>query len=311
MGTLSVFLDVPLTETDLPLDVYREDPSPKKVCLGHTGCQTDCPDETWIPLVVQRVLLKIPQDPTLDHEYLPHLGMTAFTTAAMELLIGKDNHALLENRAGAVQTVGGTGALWIGAEFLNRWYKPNDFAPATVYISVPQIGNLGCIFHVAGFTNICTYHYWDPVNLTVNTQGLLEELQNMIPHFPYFFFPRQQSLKTLVKRIMLIREKLKEKLRILGTPGSWEHLTAQSGVNSFIGLLPSQVDFLAKRKHIYLLPNGQINICSINSRNLNYVAQSIHEAVVSTTVEDHRPSTDLDDPARNSIDEVPARCSFR
>lgn len=35
---------------------------------------------------------------------------------------------------------------------------------------------------------------------------------------------------------MLIREKLKEKLRILGTPGSWEHITRQLGVHSFIGL---------------------------------------------------------------------------
>lgn len=47
---------------------------------------------------------------------------------------------------------------------------------------------------------------------------------------------RKLSLRMLVERIMLIREKLKEKLRILGTPGSWEHLTAQSGMCSFIGL---------------------------------------------------------------------------
>ncbi|XP_042331475.1 putative aspartate aminotransferase, cytoplasmic 2 [Sceloporus undulatus] len=417
MATLSVFLDVPLvTETDVALDVYRADPSRKKVCLGHAGCQTDQGDEPWIPPVVQRVLLQISQDPTLDHEYLPRLGMEAFRRAAMELLIGKENHALLDNRAGAVQTVGETGALWIGADFLRRWYKPNHSAQATVYIAVSQLGYLGCIFQVAGFTDIRTYHYWDPVNLTVDTEGLLEELQNapegsivslhapeemgLTPEewekvaammeqkqlFPFFNIEAQglasgnldrdawalrhfvdkgfellcaqsfsrifglyeehvgnlivvtkdnetliriqsqvakqigmiwfcpsslggrviamvltspallyewkQSLQALVKRIMLIREKLKEKLRILGTPGSWEHLTTQSGVNSFIGLLPSQVEFLAKHKHIYLLPNGQINICSINSKNLNYVAQSIHEAFVSSN---GRDSTDSDD----------------
>lgn len=53
----------------------------------------------------------------------------------------------------------------------------------------------------------------------------------------YLCLLRKQSLRMLVERMMLIREKLKEKLRIQGTPGSWEHLTAQSGTRSFIGLL--------------------------------------------------------------------------
>ncbi|KAH0623180.1 hypothetical protein JD844_031220 [Phrynosoma platyrhinos] len=114
----------------------------------------------------------------------------------------------------------------------------------------------------------------------------------------------KQSLQALVKRIMLIREKLKEKLRILGTPGSWEHLTTQSGVNSFIGLLPSQVEFLAKHKHIYLLPNGQINICSINSKNLNYVARSIHEAVLSTTVQDYSLSGESEDKIQLKVPQI-------
>uniref|UniRef100_A0A674I196 aspartate transaminase n=1 Tax=Terrapene triunguis TaxID=2587831 RepID=A0A674I196_9SAUR len=92
----------------------------------------------------------------------------------------------------------------------------------------------------------------------------------------------KQSLRMLAEKIMLIREKLKEKLRILGTPGCWEHLTAQSGTRSFTGLLPSQVAFLEKHKHIYLLGSGQVSVCSINSHNLDYVAQSINEAVSGT-----------------------------
>ncbi|XP_032642796.1 putative aspartate aminotransferase, cytoplasmic 2 [Chelonoidis abingdonii] len=92
----------------------------------------------------------------------------------------------------------------------------------------------------------------------------------------------KQSLRMLAEKIMLIREKLKEKLRILGTPGFWDHLTAQSGTRSFTGLLSSQVAFLEKHKHIYLLGSGQVSVCSINSHNLDYVAQSINEAVSST-----------------------------
>lgn len=43
-----------------------------------------------------------------------------------------------------------------------------------------------------------------------------------------------------------------------------------------------QVAYLVKHKHIYLHTDGQVSMCSINSHNMDYVAQSIHEAVVAT-----------------------------
>ncbi|XP_027455585.1 putative aspartate aminotransferase, cytoplasmic 2 isoform X2 [Zalophus californianus] len=46
----------------------------------------------------------------------------------------------------------------------------------------------------------------------------------------------KQSLKGLVENIMLIKEKVKEKLRLLGTPGSWDHITDQNGPHSYLGL---------------------------------------------------------------------------
>ncbi|XP_066495771.1 putative aspartate aminotransferase, cytoplasmic 2 [Tiliqua scincoides] len=419
MTTVSIFLDVPLVKvTDVPLDAYHEDPSPQKVCLGHAGCQTDA-DEPWIPPVTKRVMRQAREDPTRTYEYLPELGIYAFTKAATELALGKDSRALLENRAGGVQTLGGTGAVFIGAEFLRRWYKPKHSTLVTVYIGAPQLGSLGCIFKAAGFTDIHSYHYWDSIKLRVNIGDFLKELQRaaegsvvfmhapeetgltqqdwvkvaavmerkrLFPFFdmaaqglasgnldidawavrlfvakgfellcaqslskifglydermgnlivvtrdnqtlirvhsqitqlidmmwfgptnlgariitmvltsPALLYEWKQSLRMLVERMMLIREKLKEKLRIQGTPGSWEHLTAQSGTRSFIGLLPSQVEFLANEKHIYLLANNQISICSVNSKNLNYVVQSIHEAVTSTT---------LPDDARKDLEEV-------
>uniref|UniRef100_A0A7N5PA92 Uncharacterized protein n=1 Tax=Ailuropoda melanoleuca TaxID=9646 RepID=A0A7N5PA92_AILME len=46
----------------------------------------------------------------------------------------------------------------------------------------------------------------------------------------------KQSLKGLVENIMLVKEKVKEKLRLLGTPGSWDHITDQNGPHSYLGL---------------------------------------------------------------------------
>ncbi|XP_067406865.1 aspartate aminotransferase, cytoplasmic-like [Emydura macquarii macquarii] len=403
MAALSLFLDVPLTRgADRLLDAYRQDPSPDKVYLDHWGCQTDS-GEAWVCPAVRQTLRQIADDPTLDHEYLPVLGFPRFTQAATELALGRASCAVTENRAGGVHTVGGRGAVRIGAEFLRRWYDRNSPSPVVVYIAFPQWDSLQCVFQDAGFTEIRPYHCWDPVKLAVATEGFLAVLESapdrsiVVLHapeetglsptqweevartmrrkrlFPFFDVPAQglasgdldrdawalrhfvthgfelfcaqsfsktfglhdervgnlivvardnetlarirsqlqkqvmatwatpanvgarvvatvlsnralwgkwkQSLRMLVEKIMLIREKLKEKLRILGTPGSWEHLTAQAGTRSFMGLFPSQVAFLAKHKHIYLHQSGQFSVCSLNSHNLDYVAQSVSEAV--------------------------------
>lgn len=40
-----------------------------------------------------------------------------------------------------------------------------------------------------------------------------------------------------------------------------------------------QVEYLVSEKHIYLLPSGRINMCGLTTKNIDYVATSIHEAV--------------------------------
>lgn len=40
-----------------------------------------------------------------------------------------------------------------------------------------------------------------------------------------------------------------------------------------------QVEFMIKEKHVYLMASGRINMCGLTSKNIDYVAQSIHEAV--------------------------------
>ncbi|NP_001014025.2 putative aspartate aminotransferase, cytoplasmic 2 [Rattus norvegicus] len=99
---------------------------------------------------------------------------------------------------------------------------------------------------------------------------------------PALFGEWKQSLKGVVENIMLIKEKVKEKLRLLGTPGSWNHITRQSGTHGYLGLNYQQVEFLVKKKHIYLPKTSRINFTCINSSNIDYITQSIHEAVMLT-----------------------------
>ncbi|XP_005398477.1 PREDICTED: putative aspartate aminotransferase, cytoplasmic 2 isoform X1 [Chinchilla lanigera] len=89
------------------------------------------------------------------------------------------------------------------------------------------------------------------------------------------------SLKVVVEKMMLIKEKVKEKLRLLGTPGSWDHITEQTGTHGYLGLSYQQVQYLIMKKHIYIPKNGRINFTCINASNIDYVTQSISEAVLS------------------------------
>lgn len=44
-------------------------------------------------------------------------------------------------------------------------------------------------------------------------------------------------------------------------------------------LTAQQVAYMIKEKHIYLMASGRINMCGLTTQNIDYVAQSIHEAV--------------------------------
>lgn len=51
-------------------------------------------------------------------------------------------------------------------------------------------------------------------------------------------------------------------------------------LTSFSNVSPAkQVEYMIKEKHIYLMANGRINMCGLTTKNLDYVASSIHEAV--------------------------------
>ncbi|CAL8332113.1 unnamed protein product [Arctogadus glacialis] len=89
----------------------------------------------------------------------------------------------------------------------------------------------------------------------------------------------QEGVWHMAARCMLVRERLREKLRLLGTPGCWDHLTQQTGPYCCTGLNVEQVEYLSKRKHVYVLPNGCLNVSAVNSCNLDYVTEALHEAL--------------------------------
>ncbi|CAD6189097.1 unnamed protein product [Caenorhabditis auriculariae] len=88
-----------------------------------------------------------------------------------------------------------------------------------------------------------------------------------------------ESIKAMSDRIKTMRAALREKLEALGTPGSWNHITQQIGMFSFTGLNEDQVNHLISKHKVFLLSDGRINICGLNTNNIEYVAQAIDETV--------------------------------
>lgn len=86
--------------------------------------------------VVQKVESALAQDKSLNHEYLPVLGLDVFSQAATKMLLGTESPAIDQSRAIGIQTLSGTGALRVAAEFLARILKCDTF-----YYSKPTWGN--------------------------------------------------------------------------------------------------------------------------------------------------------------------------
>ncbi|MBC8722925.1 aspartate/tyrosine/aromatic aminotransferase [Paraburkholderia sp. 31.1] len=87
--------------------------------------------------------------------YLPMAGFAHYRDAVQSLVFGDDSTARTEGRIATVQTLGGSGALKVGADFIKRY-----FAGSRVWVSDPTWENHRFIFERAGF-EVDTYPYYD------------------------------------------------------------------------------------------------------------------------------------------------------
>lgn len=126
----------------------------------------------WVLPVVKKAEQATVDDASLNHEYLPVLGLESFTNAATGLLLGEDSEYIKNKKAFGVQTLSGTGALRVGAEFLARIMKRSVF-----YYSDPTWENHQKIFLSAGFTEGHSYRYWDPLTRGIDFEGFVADLQ--------------------------------------------------------------------------------------------------------------------------------------
>ena len=155
-------------------EAFRADPSPAKVNLG-VGVYQDANGK--IPVlesVLQAAKIWASQEDTKT--YLPIDGVPAFVQANQELLFGKDSSLLRDKRVATVQSVGGSGGLKLGIEFIKRF-----FPETTIYISDPSWENHRVIFEAAGM-KVETYPYYDPKTCGLRAADMLTTLRGLKAH---------------------------------------------------------------------------------------------------------------------------------
>ena len=105
--------------------------------------------------------------------YLPMDGLKPYNQATQALLLGENSPARKAGRAVTVQTLGGSGALKVGADFLKKYFPESE-----VWVSQPTWENHIAIFNGAGIQSHF-YPYFDAATNGVDLDGMLAELRKI------------------------------------------------------------------------------------------------------------------------------------
>ncbi|MBL8306069.1 MAG: aspartate/tyrosine/aromatic aminotransferase [Rubrivivax sp.] len=152
-------------------EAFQKDPRPHKVNLS-IGIYFD--DAGRIPVLdcVRRAEAQM-LEAGAAKPYLPIGGDPAARKAVQQLLFGADHPVLAEQRVVTLQTVGSSGGLRVGADFLRRWLPGS-----AVWVSDPTWDNHRAMFEGAGLA-VNTYPYYDAATGGLAFDALLQSLATL------------------------------------------------------------------------------------------------------------------------------------
>ena len=135
------------------MEDFQADPRPNKVSLS-IGIYFD--DEGRLPVMsaVRKAETALLQN-IGPRSYLPMEGMAPYRLAVQKLVFGAQHEAVTSGRIATLQTLGGSGGLKVGGDFLRRY-----FGGSQVWVSDPTWENHRALFEGAGF-QVNTYPYYD------------------------------------------------------------------------------------------------------------------------------------------------------
>lgn len=149
-------------------EAFKAETRPNKINLG-IGVYKDAKGQTPIMRAVKKAEERLLEQENTKN-YLTIDGIADYNQRAKELLFGKDSPVVKENRARTAQSLGGTGALRIAAEFIKRQTNAKQ-----VWISSPTWPNHNAIFNAVGVP-IREYRYYDADKKALDWDNLIADL---------------------------------------------------------------------------------------------------------------------------------------
>lgn len=152
-------------------EAFKTDPRKEKVNLS---IGVYCTEEGKVPLlkVVEQTEKKLAESGE-PHTYLPISGIPAFTSGVQKLIFGATSEVVKSKRAATVQSLGGTGALKVGADFLSTVLTNPE-----AVVSAPTWQNHVAIFESAGF-KVGSYPYYDKKTGGIDFPAMLDCLNGL------------------------------------------------------------------------------------------------------------------------------------
>jgi aspartate aminotransferase len=160
----------PLDANKATTAAYKADPNPNKVNLGEGIYKDDNGVAYVLPCV--REAEKILAKNNVDHEYCPISGVPSFCKSAATFAFGEDSALMRDGKVATVQTLSGTGALRIGADFIAKFLP----RATPVYISDPTWVNHRALFATAG-CEVRTYKWYDRAKNALDIEQCLKDMQ--------------------------------------------------------------------------------------------------------------------------------------
>ena len=148
------------------VETFKRDPRPHKINLS-IGIYFDNDGNMTQPESVKTAEERVGIG---AKGYLPMEGHAGLRAELPKLLFGDKHRVITENCVTTVQTLGGSGALRLGADFLHNW-----FGESKVFVSDPTWDNHRGIFAAAGF-EVGDYPYYDPATIGVKFAELCDFL---------------------------------------------------------------------------------------------------------------------------------------
>ncbi|MGR4868254.1 aromatic amino acid transaminase [Variovorax sp. LARHSF232] len=135
------------------MEDFQKDPRADKVSLG-IGIYLD--EQGRLPVLdCVRQAESIGAQQVGPRPYLPIEGAAAYRQALQAVVFGADSEAVKSGRIATLQSLGGSGALKVGADFLRHY-----FGDAEVWVSDPTWDNHVALFEGAGL-KVNSYPYYD------------------------------------------------------------------------------------------------------------------------------------------------------